>query len=74
MAKTWKQRYAGYARRQAEGIREGLVKEVELLRERDTEEDKVQRAEARLASWDELLRTYDWAKQGPPIEDEEEED
>lgn len=62
MAKTWAQRYEGYALRQATGIRNQIAAEVEKLRELKDVEEMLERAEARLASWDELLLTYVKAK------------
>lgn len=64
MAKTWAQKYEGYALRQATGIRNQIAAEVEGLRGGDSE--KLERAEARLASWDELLLTYVKAKKPEP--------
>lgn len=58
MAKTWAQRYEGYALRQATGIRNQIAAEVEGLRAIEEDAEKIERAEARLASWDELLLTY----------------
>lgn len=65
MAKTWAQRYEGYALRQATGIRNQIAAEVEQLREGEDSE-RLERAEARLASWDELLLTYVKAKKPEP--------
>jgi hypothetical protein len=65
MAKTWAQKYEGYALRQATGIRNQIAAEVEQLRQLENDSISVgmrERAEARLASWDELLLTYVKAK------------
>lgn len=70
MAKTWAQKYEGYALRQAIGIRNEIADEVEVLRGGE-DAGKLERTEARLASWDELLLTYVKAKKNTEQNTEE---
>lgn len=58
MAQTWKQRYSGYALEKTKDTRNRAAEEVDRLREAGADPGDIERAEARLASWDELLVTY----------------
>jgi hypothetical protein len=62
MAQTWMQRYSGYALELTKDTRNRAQAEVERMHREDRPVADIERAEARLASWDELLITYSKAK------------